>query len=118
MEKIYHCECCHDEALVAYLTDKGRFLCHCCSWWMDFDIIDEVLIESPRSDDMENLMLGHRPIVKDLRPKWTVWNKVTVHKDVKSRARRSRRVFKQYLKTGSLRLLKAAEKKITRWDFD
>jgi hypothetical protein len=61
---------------------------------------------------------GQKVIAKKVRPVWTKWKQTEVHKDIRRSARRSRRVFKQYLKTGSLRLLKAAEKKITSWDFD
>jgi len=61
---------------------------------------------------------GGKVLAKDIRPKYTVWKQTTVHKDIKSKVRRSRRIFKQYIKTGSLRLLQAAERKVTRWDFD
>lgn len=65
-----------------------------------------------------DLELGQDPITKHVRPIWTQWRPSTVHKDIKAQARKRRRVFKQYLKTGSLRLLQAAERKITSWDFD
>jgi len=66
----------------------------------------------------EKVEPGQDPITKNVRPVWTQWKHTTVHDDIRKATRRSRRVFKQYLKTGSLRLLKAAEKKITSWDFD
>jgi hypothetical protein len=66
----------------------------------------------------EEIVKGEKVIAKCVRPKYTIWKQTTVHKRIKASARRSRRVFKQYLKTGSLRLLKAAERKITSWDFD
>jgi len=66
----------------------------------------------------EKIELGVDPITKNCRPKFTQWKQTTIHKDIKTRMRSKRRIFKQYLKTGSLRLLKAAEKKITSWDFD
>jgi hypothetical protein len=68
--------------------------------------------------DSHDIETGKKVIAKCVRPKYTVWKQTTVHKRIKASARRSRRVFKQYLKTGSLRLLKAAERKITSWDFD
>jgi hypothetical protein len=66
----------------------------------------------------EEIVRGEKVIAKCVRPKYTIWKQTTVHKRIKASARRSRRIFKQYLKTGSLRLLKAAERKITSWDFD
>jgi len=72
----------------------------------------------PKMEYYEDFQAGRKVIAKKVRPVYTVWNPETVHKDIKSRVRRSRRIFKQYLKTGSLRLLKAAERKITSWDFD
>jgi hypothetical protein len=68
--------------------------------------------------DAYSVETGRKVIAKHVRPQYTVWKQTTVHKRIKASARRSRRVFKQYLKTGSLRLLKAAERKITSWDFD
>jgi hypothetical protein len=66
----------------------------------------------------EEIVKGEKVIAKSVRPKYTLWKQTTVHKRIKASARRSRRIFKQYLKTGSLRLLKAAERKVTSWDFD
>lgn len=68
--------------------------------------------------DVYSVETGKKVIAKQVRPKYTVWKQTTVHKRIKASARRSRRIFKQYLRTGSLRLLKAAERKITSWDFD
>jgi len=69
-------------------------------------------------EDEMQLEIGKDPITKCIRPKYTVWKQTEVHKDIKAQVRKRRRVFKQYLKTGSLRLLQAAERKITSWDFD
>jgi hypothetical protein len=69
-------------------------------------------------DDVYGEEPGKKVIAKQVRPKYTIWKQTTVHKRIKASARRSRRIFKQYLKTGSLRLLKAAERKVTSWDFD
>jgi hypothetical protein len=66
----------------------------------------------------EDIEAGRKVIAKNVRPVYTMWKRKTVHNTIKSKVRRSRRVFKQYLKTGSLRLLRAAERKVTSWDFD
>jgi hypothetical protein len=68
--------------------------------------------------DVYSVETGKKVIAKHVRPHYTVWKQTTVHKRIKASARRSRRIFKQYLRTGSLRLLKAAERKVTSWDFD
>jgi hypothetical protein len=68
--------------------------------------------------DVYSVETGQKVIAKSVKPHYTVWKQTTVHKRIKASARRSRRIFKQYLRTGSLRLLKAAERKITSWDFD
>ena len=69
-------------------------------------------------DYLDNIEPGKNPMTKQTRPKWTIWNPKTVHNDTKSRVRSKRRIFKQYLRTGSLRLLKSAERKLTSLDFD
>jgi hypothetical protein len=81
------------------------------------DIVNPVTFVTNHSG-YEGIVKGEKVIAKCVRPKYTVWKQTTVHKRIKASARRSRRVFKQYLKTGSLRLLKAAERKVTSWDFD
>jgi hypothetical protein len=52
------------------------------------------------------------------RPKYTVWNPRTVNKTVKAHIRKTRRAYKQYLKTGSIRDFDRANKLMTSWDFD
>jgi hypothetical protein len=68
--------------------------------------------------DAYSVESGQKVLAKSVRPHYTVWKQTTVHKRIKAKVRRSRRIFKQYLRTGSLRLLKAAEKKVTSWYFD
>ena len=65
-----------------------------------------------------NRELGGKVIMKDLRPKKTMWRQKTVHRQIQDHVRRSRRIFKQYLKTGDQRLLDSAVKQIGRFDFD
>lgn len=61
---------------------------------------------------------GTYTVAKDLKPIWTCWNYKTVNKDIKSHKRKARRIYKQYLKTGDIRIFNKSQKKITRWDFD
>ena len=44
--------------------------------------------------------LGKDVVAKDLRPIYTVWKHTEVNKDIAAAKRRSRRAYKQYLKTG------------------
>jgi len=67
---------------------------------------------------MIDYYIGSLTVVKDLRPKFTIWNPSTVNEDVKLHKRRGRRIYKQYLKTGDIRIFNRSQKKITRWDFD
>jgi hypothetical protein len=62
--------------------------------------------------------LGGNIVVKDLRPIWTLWNPITVSKNIKAHKRKSRRIYRQYLKTGNIRDFDRSQRKITRWDFD
>jgi hypothetical protein len=62
--------------------------------------------------------LGKDVVAKDLRPKWTCWKSETVNADVQAHKRRTRRAYRQYLKTGSIKDFNRSQKKITRWDFD
>lgn len=64
------------------------------------------------------MFAGKNTVAKDLRPKFTLWRKTTVSKDIKSHKRRSRRVYKQYLRSGDIRLFVRSQRKLTRWDFD
>lgn len=52
------------------------------------------------------------------RPKYTVWNPRTVNKDVRRHIRKTRRAYKQYLKTGSIRDFNRANELLTSWNFD
>jgi hypothetical protein len=62
--------------------------------------------------------LGKDIVAKDLRPKFTIWRHTEINKDIKAARRRSRRAYRQYLKTGAIRDFNRSQKKITRWDFD
>ena len=98
--------------------DRGPDSCWMCcrlsNWELDamrYEIVDNTV-------GVEDLEIGKHPMTKGIRPKYTVWNPKTVRNDIKRRVRSRRRIFKQYLKTGGLRLLNAAERKLTSWDFD
>ena len=67
---------------------------------------------------MIDYYLGSNTVAKDLRPIFTIWKTTTVNADVKSHKRKSRRVYRQYLKTGNIRDFNRSQRKITRWDFD
>jgi hypothetical protein len=69
-------------------------------------------------DIMMDIILNTKNIDKDLRPLWTVWNPKTVQSDIRAHVRRTRRAYKQYLKTGAQRDFDRANKRIGRWDFD
>lgn len=65
-----------------------------------------------------DLSLGSHVVAKNVTPKWTVWNPKTVSKEIKRHKRVSRRVYKQYLKTGDIRDFNRSQRKITNFDFD
>jgi hypothetical protein len=62
--------------------------------------------------------LGKYTVAKDLKPIWTVWKHTEVTKDIKAHKRKTRRSYRQYLKTGDVRQFNKSQRKITRWDFD
>ena len=62
--------------------------------------------------------IGKDIVAKDLRPKFTIWKHTEVNKDIAAAKRRSRRIYKQYIKTGDVRDFNRSQRKITRWDFD
>ena len=68
--------------------------------------------------DYENIYVGVYVVAKDLKPIYTCWNPKTVNKYIKDHKRKARRIYKQYLKTGDVRLFNKSQHKITRWDFD
>ena len=57
-------------------------------------------------------------VTKHYKPRWTCWKRETVSEDVKLHKRRTRRAFKQYIKTGSQRDFDRSQRQITDWDFD
>lgn len=57
-------------------------------------------------------------VAKYYKPRWTVWAPPTVKEEVKLHKRRTRRAFKQYLRTGSIKDFNRSQKLITNWDFD
>ena len=62
--------------------------------------------------------LGKDVVTKDLRPVWTRWNSKTVRDNIKAHRRKTRRIYRQYLRTGDIRDFDRSQTKITRWDFD
>ena len=62
--------------------------------------------------------LGKDVVAKDLRPIWTRWNTKTVNDNIKAHKRRTRRAYRQYIRTGDIRDFNRSQRKITRWDFD
>lgn len=67
---------------------------------------------------MDDLILGDYCVCKDLKPIWTGWSHETVRGNIKAHKRRSRRLYRQYLKTGDIRDFIKANRKISRRDFD
>jgi hypothetical protein len=67
---------------------------------------------------IEDVYEGSSTVAMDLRPRFTIWNKNTVSRDVTMHKRRSRRSYKCYLRTGDIRQFIKSQKLITRWDFD
>lgn len=61
---------------------------------------------------------GNKIVGKDLHPIYTIWNPKTVAKRVKEHKRRTRRTYKQYLKSGDIRQFNKSQIMITRRDFD
>jgi len=57
-------------------------------------------------------------VAKNCKPRWTRWNPKTVQEDILLHKRRTRRAFKQYLRTGDIRDFDRSQKLITNWDFD
>ena len=64
------------------------------------------------------LLLGDSVVGKDLKPIYTIWNPKTVSKDIKAHKRKSRRTYKNYLRTGDIRQFNKSQTMITRRDFD
>ena len=66
-----------------------------------------------------DLIAGHpRLMTADARPHYTVWSKSEVIAVKKAHRRRSRRTYKQYLKTGRIEDFNRSQKLLTNWDFD
>jgi len=65
-----------------------------------------------------DLIIGRDTVTEKCRPVWTVWRPGTVAKDKTAHKRRARRTFKQYMKTGNVRLFNSSQKLLTSWDFD
>jgi len=63
-------------------------------------------------------MMKSYNVAKYYKPRWTIWNPKTVQEEVKLHKRRTRRAFKQYLKTGLQKDFDRSQKLITQWDFD
>lgn len=61
---------------------------------------------------------GKNVVTASYKPKWTIWNRKTVTIHLVAHKRRSRRVYKHYLKTGDIRDYNRSQRKITSWDFD
>ena len=98
---------------------EGPGSCWFCRRLSNWKLKGKLFVITPTGYDyLDNIEPRKNPMTKQTRPKWTIWNPKTVHNDIKGRVRSKRRIFKQYLRTGSLRLLQAAERKITSWDFD
>lgn len=57
-------------------------------------------------------------VTKNYKPKWTIWRPETIRADVIAHKRRTRRAFKQFLKTGSQKDFNRSQKLLTRWEFD
>jgi len=95
------CDYCGGEFKYLNLVASGVEICDVCAY-----------------SHMDTVERGSKPIKGSPKPKYTVWKQKTVRNQVRQMARSRRRSFKQYIKSGSLSLLRAAEKKITRWDFD
>jgi len=62
-------------------------------------------------------MAGYN-VIKDYKPKFTIWSKEEVQDAVTRHKRACRRAYKQYLRTGDIRDLDRSEKLITRLYFD
>ena len=57
-------------------------------------------------------------VAKHYKPRWTIWSPKSVAEDVKLHKRRTRRAYKQYLKTGTQKDFDRSQRLITNWDFD
>ena len=57
-------------------------------------------------------------IQKKFRPAWTQWDQRTIRKVVRIHKRRARRIYKQYLKTGSNHDFLRSQVILGQWDFD
>ena len=62
--------------------------------------------------------LGKDVVAKDLRPVWTCWRSSTIQEFKTMAKRKSRRIYRQYIRTGDIRDFNRSQRKITRWDFD
>jgi len=66
-----------------------------------------------------DIIAGHsRLMTADARPIHTIWTKAEVIEVKKAHRRRSRRTYKQYLKTGRIEDFNRSQKLLTNWDFD
>lgn len=63
-------------------------------------------------------MMKSYNVAKHYKPQWTFWSSKEVTEDVKLHKRRTRRAFKQYLRTGSQKDFDRSQRLITQWDFD
>lgn len=61
---------------------------------------------------------GKDIVAKDLKPIYTVWDRRTVRKSIRAAKRRSRRAYKQYLKTGDIRAFDRSQRQVNRLCFD
>jgi hypothetical protein len=57
-------------------------------------------------------------LAANYKPKWTCWSRKTVTAHVKAHKRKSRRLYKHYLKTGDIRDYNKSQRMMTQWDFD
>ena len=57
-------------------------------------------------------------VAKYYKPRWTIWSPKLVSDEVIAHKRRTRRAYKQYLRTGSMRDFDRSQRIITNWDFD
>jgi hypothetical protein len=57
-------------------------------------------------------------LAANYKPIRTCWTHKTVAAHVKAHKRKSRRLYKHYLKTGNIRDYNRSQRMMTRWDFD
>jgi hypothetical protein len=68
---------------------------------------------------MIDLIAGNpRIMTADAKPKWTLWNPRQVSNVKKSFRKAARRIYKQYMKTGSINDFNRSQRLLTNWDFD